>query len=270
MSMPSPFEIGARVGKGTANAFSEYQDTNSIDHILKQASQSEDPNAVDDIMGQLIQRVAPERQQAAAQLLQNKKAQLQGLQKQQQQQQSYQSLGLNPALAGIDASIAKEFIKNQQNQTSKNKEKAQLLGDTFSRAEEILKGGNTGIFTGGKLTPQGRKDRAELDTLSEVFISQLIPLLNPKGTISKERFNYIKSLAPNSSDTDATIEGKLAALRKIFAGDLSSIDVASQGNSSLNASNSNFVQIKSPDGKIRNIPSNMVESAEKAGGTIVQ
>jgi hypothetical protein len=35
--------------------------------------------------------------------------------------------------------------------------------------------------------------------------------------MSKERFNYIKSLTPRGFDTDATIKGKLGALKTIFS-----------------------------------------------------
>lgn len=70
--MPSSYELGAAIGNNITNGFGAIQDKSAIDDILQQASQSNDPNAMDDIMAQLIQRVAPERQQMAAQLLQQK------------------------------------------------------------------------------------------------------------------------------------------------------------------------------------------------------
>jgi len=94
-------------------------------------------------------------------------------------------------------------------------ESRERINHAFNRTNELLKSGKTG-FTYKGLGEKGREDRAELNNLSEIWISELIPLLNPKGTISKDRFNYIKGLAPNSTDTDATIKGKLKALKYIF------------------------------------------------------
>ena len=94
-------------------------------------------------------------------------------------------------------------------------ESRERINHAFNRTNELLKSGKTG-FTYKGLGEKGREDRAELNNLSEIWISELIPLLNPKGTISKDRFNYIKGLAPNSTDTDATIKGKLKALKDIF------------------------------------------------------
>jgi hypothetical protein len=207
MTTPSPFEIGQAVGSNVSGAFRGARDRSAIDEILEQANSSGDPQAVNDAMGQILHRVSPERQQQAMQVLQMKQQQL----AQQRQAKAYQEQGLNPDLP---EGINKEILRGKGDVNKKQEGTEQVRG-AFNRAQEILESGATG-FSAGIATPQGRELRSELDTLSEVFISHLIPLLNPRGAISKERFNYIKGLVPNSTDTDAKIKGKLKALKDIF------------------------------------------------------
>lgn len=144
-------------------------------------------------------------------------------------------------------------LKHEQD-TQKKIEAKKHVQKAYDRVNEILDSGYTGYSLTG-LTPEGRKLRSELDTLSEVYISNLIPLLNPKGTMSKERFNYIKNLAPNSFDTDAAIKGKQEALREIF--DL-------KGSSPKKTPKGTIEMIDS-SGEIYDIPEDQVEKAKKAG-----
>lgn len=141
--------------------------------------------------------------------------------------------------------------KEDKQKKLKSKEHVQKA---YDRVKDILDTGYTGYSLTG-LSPEGRKQRSELDTLSEVFISNLIPLLNPKGTISKERFNYIKNLAPNSWDTDAALKGKMEALKDIFE----------LKGSSAEKSNKSTVEMRNADGDIYDIPADMVEEAKKRG-----
>jgi hypothetical protein len=250
--MPSPFEIGRGVSENISGAFAQQRSNTALDDILAQASQSNDPRAFDVLSGELMKYVSPHQQAGAAQLLQNKKSELMANRKTQQQQQAYQAQGLDPSMANLDPSIQRELIKNQQQKTVDDSKKKQILQDAFTGSEELLKGGYTGKFTSGGLTPEGRRQRAEFDGLAEVFISQLIPLLNPRGNMSQARFDYIKSLVPSSDYTDATNEGKLKALRKIFAGDLSEVEL-------------DTIEMTSPDGHIADIPKENEAQARAQG-----
>ena len=93
--------------------------------------------------------------------------------------------------------------------------------------------------------------------MSEVFISHLIPLLNPKGTISKERFNYIKGLVPNSKDTDSAFKGKLKALERIFK--------VGQGQLPGSGMNQGSVEMRDSSGNVYDIPAELVEKARSQG-----
>lgn len=155
--------------------------------------------------------------------------------------------------ASKGSKVAAEAVKQQQ--SKKHVQKA------YNRVKDILDTGYTGYSLKG-WTPEGRKQRSELDTLSEVFISSLIPLLNPKGTMSKERFNYIKDLVPNSWDTDATIKGKLSALKDIFQlQDRTGAD----GNTPGKKEPGKTVEMKDADGATYDIPRDRVAAAKKAG-----
>lgn len=155
---------------------------------------------------------------------------------------------------GTQSSSPSSLTPQQQKDEEKKLKSKEAVQKAFDRTQEILDAGYTG-YTPFGLTPEGRKQRSELDTLSEVFISKLIPLLNPKGTISKERFNYIKSLAPNSWDTDATIKGKLEALKEIFELEGSSSEKSTAGT----------LEMRDAAGEIYDIPQDMVEEARKGG-----
>lgn len=251
MSAPTPFEIGRGVGTNVGGAIRGAQERSAIDDILEQANASGNEESVQNAMNQILQRVSPERQQMAMQVLQGKQQQI----ARQRQAQAYQERGLNPNLPeGLNKELIKQQGKGEQKSTNND-----LVKNAFSRVEDILSSGYTGLNPLG-ITPEGREQRAELDTLGEVFISHLIPLLNPKGTISKERFNYIKGLVPNSFDTDAKIKGKLNALKEIFG----------MQQPKMQEQKGQFVPMKGPDGIVRNIPADQVQAAQQAGGVPIQ
>jgi len=209
MSMPSPFELGRSVGGNISGGIRDSRERNSIDQILEQANASGQQEDIDQAMRSILSQVSPERQPMALQVLQQKQQQM----AQQRQAQAYQEQGLNP---NLPEGINREILKNKFTEGNKKAEDDADLRNAFNRTEEILKSGHTGFSGSGLGTAKGRQDRAELDTLSEVFLGKLIPILNPRGTITKERFKYMQSLIPNSSDTDAKFKGKLKALRQIF------------------------------------------------------
>jgi len=255
MSMPSPFEMGRAIGGNVSGAIRGAQEKSALDRILEQSMASEDPNEQNAMISQILRNISPERQGPALQIIQNKQAQIRSA----QQGQAFENQGLDPSLARLDPGVQKEFIKQRNEKQIKSEEGTQQVQSAFNRVEEILGSGATG-FSLRALMPRGRQERAELDTLGEVFISHLIPLLNPKGTISQGRFNYIKGLAPSSTDTDATIKGKMAALKGIFKlpGEEKRIEKAE-----------NTVRMKDPSGVIRNIPKDKVDQARAAGGVVI-
>ena len=253
MSTLSPFEIGRAIGSNVSRGIRGASERSSIDDILEQANASGNPEDVDNAIGQILTRVSPERQQAALQVLGQKQQQIQS----QQRRKALESQGIGGDIDALDPALQKEIIKAKSTAKPVEADSKRHVQDAFNRVSEILESGNTGFSPLG-ITPQGRQQRAELDTLSEVFISNLIPLLNPKGTISKERFNYIKNLAPSSWDTDAKIKGKLKALSDIFGLEGS---MGGQGG----PGGSGTIEMKDAQGNIYDIPQDMVEKA-RAGG----
>ncbi len=131
-----------------------------------------------------------------------------------QKEPQFTRKGKNSAKAVEKGLTAAQSLKLEQD-TQKKSEAKKHVQKAYDRVKEILDTGYTGFsFTG--LSPEGRQQRAEMDTLGEIFLANFIPLVNPKGTMSKQRFEYIQSKIPSSWDMDATIKGKLDALKEIF------------------------------------------------------
>lgn len=182
------------------------KDLKSITEILKQADEGV---GSEDLMNQILNNVSEKRQDKALNLV-----------KAQMQKRALKKLGLPEEAANLDSSVVTQLVKNQQaaaktGQGYVSPEQKQEIGSAIQRVEELVKKKNTG-FSLGAFTLEGRKDRAELDTLSEIFVGNLLPLINPRGQISDARMKFIRSLIPNSSDMDATIRGKLDAIKQIF------------------------------------------------------
>lgn len=130
--------------------------------------------------------------------------------------------GLKPEVA---AHLVGQFAKSrqqeqiaQQKQQSElmEKEKSQQQGQKiFDTAAKMLKQGVAGIGispgTAIGVNREGVQNRAVFDTLRSKFESQLLPLVN-KGALAKQRFDYIMSLIPKSSESQRAIAGKLYAL----------------------------------------------------------
>ena len=125
-----------------------------------------------------------------------------------------QQQGVSPQTVQSYMEAYPKFQTAQSKVKGEEPGKGEDLKSVFSRMKEIREGGRTGYSLSG-LTPKGRSERAEFNTLGEMFMAQLIPLVN-RGALSKPRFDYIKGLIPRSTDTDAAIDGKLSALSRIF------------------------------------------------------
>ena len=216
-----------------------------IEQHRQQQQQMQQGNIIDEIFSQLPQNADPMQQLRAFAQAQGRGVSPENINQYQQAFPKFQEQHRKQ----------QEFAQQQNQVPSEGQDQVR---DAFQRANEILESGYTGFSPTG-LTPEGREQRSELDTLSEVFISHLIPLLNPKGTISKERFNYIKSLVPNSWDTDAKIKGKLKALRGIFK-----IDQQSQGGGQQ-AGHATSREMRDAQGNIYDIPEELYEQARSQG-----
>jgi len=104
MSSPSPYELAKTVSDQIGQAREPIRDRTAMDDILSQAAQA-DPNQMDDLIGQIITRVSPQNQQAAYQVLQNKKKQ--ALEK--NRQQVYSGLADNIEKANPESGLHKTF-----------------------------------------------------------------------------------------------------------------------------------------------------------------
>lgn len=109
--------------------------------------------------------------------------------------------------------ILQESEKAEKAKFEEKKEKDRLQ-EALNRSFQILKKGATG-YTPKALTPKGREERAELNTLAEIFASRFVKELN-KGNLPQSRFKYLMGLLPKSTDTDRALKGKLKALSQIF------------------------------------------------------
>jgi polyhydroxyalkanoate synthesis regulator phasin len=112
-----------------------------------------------------------------------------------------------------------ELMKNQHQQQLKGSEQIDPSIQNAIRSIEdmrgIVKKGNTGWNFFNKLTSTGRSDRAALDT-SALNLEKLAADMVGKGTLSKQRFEYLKSRLPSSDKTDAENEAILDEWEKIL------------------------------------------------------
>lgn len=221
MSMPSPFELGRAVSENISGAFKQNRENSAIDDILAQAAASQDPNAIDDIMGQLIRRVAPERQQQAAQLLMNKKSQLTQNRQSQIDQNALKGAGLDPNLAGVTPGLQKNLI-NQKSSTSpvnpeaqkwayKEIEKApalKALTTSIASLRDLNEKGVTGPAAGR--VPSFLADKEE-DAIRKAIDTEAIQLLNthksmfPRGLTQGEFKVLSEKLVGSKNNKEANV-----------------------------------------------------------------
>jgi len=219
---PSPFELGAAIGGNISGGINRGLEDIRINKILREAQSSGSPEVMNNAMNQILMTASPENRQGALQVLQARQNQMQ----REAQKQAYQSQGLSPELANLDPSVQKQFVAQQaaKNATEKKSgysdpETQKRVDTSIKRQMEILKGGRTGTPGLGwlkrGLSSRTREDRSEFDTLSGAIESALLPEVS-KGPLAKQRFNYLMSLLPKSSDTNATLRGKFKALARDF------------------------------------------------------
>lgn len=213
MTTPSPFELGRSIGGNIAGGIQQAQETSAIDKILQQANESGDPQQIRNVMGQILQRVAPERQQVASQILANKMQELQARRTQKAQFEAYQQAGLNP---NLPESINKEILKGKGKQSVPD---AREIGQkSFNNLAEILKKGNIGRGAKAKALFGGKtaEDVGAFESASGGLEAMLVDMVS-RGTLSNARFKYItETLLPKPNDTDARIRGKLKSLADLL------------------------------------------------------
>ncbi len=213
MTMPSPFELGRSIGGNVSSGINAGIERNAIDDILEQANASGNPEDINNAMTQILQRVSPERQQAALQILQMKQQQI----SQQRQAQAYQEQGLNPYLP---ESINKELIKKRGEGSDQQKAYKNSL-DLVKRAKEIVGTGHLGpkigiVGTGRKFgstfSPEGQRLRAEYQQIGKALVQAAAPL---KITNKAEFQHYAEDLEDPKRNIE-DIQGTIAALERII------------------------------------------------------
>lgn len=160
------------------------------------------------------------------------------------------SQSLGQALgAGIGSGIssASQFAQQMalQKQKSKLDQKIQLE-EVKSNAlrsiedmRDIISRGKTGWNIFNMLTPEGRADRAALDT-SALNLERLAADMVGRGTLSQTRFNYLKERLPSSYKTDAENQAILDEWKKILGGDTESLEDEKEKPSKKSKSKSMF------------------------------
>lgn len=127
--MTPSFQIGHAIGSNVGKAFQNISDRTALDEILENASKSNDPNAVYDTMSQILQRVSPEKQGKALEVLKYKYEGLQAQKKQEKELAQKQVESQAKIKHGIDPdlpnALAKDVYKGQQ----KDKRLASVFGD---------------------------------------------------------------------------------------------------------------------------------------------
>lgn len=137
MNSQQQYENISRAATNTANviggAFQRYHDRTAIDDILEQANSKGDEAAVDVAIGQILQRVSPERQPQAMQILQQKKAVIAQKKERALQEEQAKALGLPVAAAGAHQTVQAQYLKNKVEQdkiTAANQRYQDIVGDS--------------------------------------------------------------------------------------------------------------------------------------------
>lgn len=126
--------------------------------------------------------------------------------------------GLEPEklipLAGVlgKQKADRQKMEASEKEVQKNKDLGQ---EAFNVASKMLKQNLSGIgidpLTKVGVSRKGVQNRALFNTLRSKFESVLLPMVN-KGTLAKQRFDYIMSLIPKADESQRAIGGKLYAL----------------------------------------------------------
>lgn len=152
-----------------------------------------------------------------------------GIELGEEDQRAFLQSGMTPEkILPFAASLAKQkqermAEESQMQQVEKSKAQGQHV---FDVATKMLKKNLPGIgispTTKVGLNRAGVQNRALFNTLRSKFEATLLPMVN-KGTLAKERFNYIMSLIPKAEESQRSIAGKLFALGEELGYDTSEL-----------------------------------------------
>jgi hypothetical protein len=171
----------------------------------------------------------------------------------------------NPAMATQIQSMYGNLLKKREASAKEtiSPEKKERLTETVSEQLKKLKGGNIGLVeSGSKFSSEAREDRAFFDNLS-MEIEGLFAGMVGKGTLNKQRFEYLQKRLPNSKDTKAKTIGKLKAIAKEFNLDIPGLNGNKQSSAQQKDSGTQSFNV---EGKTYNIPADQVEDFKKEMG----
>ena len=241
MSMPSPFEMGARIGGNIGGAGHRAMQRSSIDDILQQAQQTGDPTQFNNIMGQILRNVDPENR---ADVINAVKQRQQQLQQQSQGQIISRLLSEDTTpqerevlLSKAPSDLQKEYFKNIMEQQKalklqkikdmpeqqKELESKQKSQEVFNDQANLIKSkfiGTTGKLLPMNILPSARESRGRFEANNAIFLEKLIPALN-KGSLAEKHYEKIAEFLPKITESQATQRGKLAALGRMMGVDIS-------------------------------------------------
>ena len=114
----------------------------------------------------------------------------------------------------------RKVLAEQKKATEEKREHQGNIQKTFNVASSLLAKNTPGVgISPGAATGISRKaveGRNTFNTLRGKFESILLPMVN-KGTLAKERFNFILSQIPDAADSQRAIAGKLRGLAETLS-----------------------------------------------------
>lgn len=124
--------------------------------------------------------------------------------------------GLDPKdVLSFASHVAPIYAKAQEEKNAASLEK-QGTEDVVNQMVDLLETGTLGKANAmNQLFAYGRHNRALYDELALNIEKNLVQMVG-KGTLQKNRFDYLRKLLPSSNNTDATNRGKLQAIAKEF------------------------------------------------------
>lgn len=150
--MPSPFELGQKIGGNISKGLREGREQSAIDNILEEASNSKDSNAINHAMADILRNISPEKQPAAIGLLKQMESDL--IQRKRQQ--------------------ASENLANSIEQTHPGDKNRQVIANVL-RSEIPLADKEKMIraITGGHNLTSAQRESAHLDRVQRRYRNQI-------------------------------------------------------------------------------------------------
>ena len=193
--------FGERLGLGLGGA-GQAAGQGIVDYYQRQKQEAQADKAADFISQltgldkEMVKKMSPEDRKEAFKYAQNY-----GIEKLKQE--------------GKVSQPTKEEVKAQEKQAS-----AMRAQETIGNLRDLIEEGNVGAQAYAQSylpwASAAKEGVAEFDSMVGGLESSLVEMVN-RGTLSNTRFKYItETLLPKSSDTVATIQGKLKGLEEIL------------------------------------------------------